>query len=453
MRKKRVSILLALLTLLVLCVSLTFGTASAATFEPEDVNLKTKAVALYNLDTDSPVFTLNADTKMYPASTTKIMTYIVVVENIKDLENTKITVKQSVLNSLLGTESSVAGILDGEELTVLQLLNMMMIPSGNDAAAVLCDYVGKGSEEKFVKMMNQTAKQLGCNSTHFANSHGLHDEKHYTTANDLYKMTKYAMTLPYFTEITSKTSYELPKTNVSDEPRTVITTNKMLMSSEPDYFYQYAQGIKTGTTDQAGYCLVSSAIYNGSSYICVALGAPSVDSKGNTIEKRRDMIDSANLYRWAFTKLALKTVAEKGSPVAELPLKYAWGKNNILLSPEEPLTTVLPSDVNPSSLMMETNLPYDVEAPIHTGDIVGTATYSYAGQKLGTVNLIATEDVSRNEVLVVLDVIWKIVSSPIFIIIASLVILLLIFYIIMAVRYNKKRKAMRKNKRYKPPRH
>ena len=113
----------------------------------------------------------------------------------------------------MGTGSSLAGVLEGEELTAMQLLNCMMIPSGNDAALVLADYIGGGDSQKFVDMMNEKAKELGCTNTHFMNPHGLHDEQHYTTAQDLYLITKYAMTLPYFMEICSKTYYTIPPTN------------------------------------------------------------------------------------------------------------------------------------------------------------------------------------------------------------------------------------------------
>lgn len=451
LKKKLIPIALLMTVICLISMILPFTKAEAISyeipFEPE-----TKAIQLVNLDTDTVVYSKNADQKMYPASTTKIMNYIIVVEAVKDLEGTTLTVKKTVLDELLGTGSSLAGIYDGEKLTVLQLLNLMMVPSGNDAAAVLADYVGKGSEQAFVDLMNKKAAELGCTNTHFANSHGLHDENHYTTAHDMYKITQYAMTLPYFTEICSQVSYTLPKTNKSSESRTVITTNNMLRSGEPEFYYTYAQGIKTGFTDQAGYCLVSSAIYNGNSYLCVALGAPAYNKEGERIEKRKDMIESANLYRWAFTQLELKSVVTQGTPVAEIPLKYVWGKDTLLLSPEENFSAVLPMDVNPSSLMVETDLPESVSAPVHTGDIIGTATYSYAGQVLGTINIIATEDVARNEFLVVLSVIGSIVSSPIFIICAILVIILIIVYIVLMVRYNRKKREMRQSKKnYKTP--
>ena len=159
------------------------------------------------------------------------------------------------------------------------LLHGLMIRSGNDASLVLADYVCNGDINQFVEMMNQKAQELGCQDTHFTNPHGLHDENHYTTARDLYLITKYAMTLPNFMEISSKVSYVLPATN-KQETRRITTTNHLInQNAEGNYYYMYAKGIKTGAHDQAGYCLVSTAIRNGYSYMCVALGAPSVDEK------------------------------------------------------------------------------------------------------------------------------------------------------------------------------
>ena len=201
MKKCLTSVLTLLLTI---CVIVSSAPVSAAAYNI-DFTLNSQAALLVNLDTSTVVFEQNADKKMEPASTTKIMTFIVASEQIKDLSGTKITVKKSVIDQLQGTGSSLSGVLEGEELTALQLLNCLMVPSGNDAAMVLADYVGGGDIGKFVDLMNEKAKELGCKNTHFANPHGLHDDQHYTTARDLYVITKYAMTLPYFTDITSKT--------------------------------------------------------------------------------------------------------------------------------------------------------------------------------------------------------------------------------------------------------
>ena len=199
----------------------------AAAYEP-DFEPVSQGVILVNLDTEAVVYEKNADLRLEPASTTKIMTYIIAAEHISDLEGTMITAKKEVLDRLDGTGSSTMGLQDDETLSAMDLLHGLMIRSGNDASLVLADYVCNGDINQFVEMMNQKAQELGCQDTHFTNPHGLHDENHYTTARDLYLITKYAMTLPNFMEISSKVSYVLPATNkqetaASPPPTTSLT--------------------------------------------------------------------------------------------------------------------------------------------------------------------------------------------------------------------------------------
>lgn len=435
--------------LLTCCVVFSSAPVSAAGYKI-DFTLNSEAALLVNLDTDTVVFDQNADKKMEPASTTKIMTFIIASEQIKDLSGTKITAKKSVLDQLEGTGSSLSGVLEGEELTALQLLNCLMVPSGNDAAMVLADYVGGGDISKFVDLMNAKAKELGLKNTHFANPHGLHDPNHYTTARDLYTITRYAMTLPYFTEITSQTRYELPATNKYPKPRTLVTTNYLTdRYTGGNYFYKYAKGIKTGSHDQAGYCLVSTAIRDGYSYMAVALHAPKIDAQGKSITTRGEMIDTKKLYEWAFSNLQIKTVVENGASLGETKLDYAWNKDKLLLVAEKSYATILPKDVSASSVLITPKLPKSVEAPVKKGQVVGTAVLSYANQDLTTINLVAAESVERSELLHSADVVKKIVTSVWFLLIAGIIVALVIVYLVLALLYNKKRKRLRKVKKYR----
>ena len=446
MRKKLFGLLALILTVCVVCSPLT---ASAAAYHI-DFDLNSQAVELVNLDTGTVVYEKNADQKMEPASTTKIMTFIVVSEHIKDLQGTKITVKKEVVDLLLGTGSSLSGVKEGEELTALQLLNCMLVPSGNDASMVLADYVGGGSIQKFVDMMNEKAKELGCKNTHFMNPHGLHDDQHYTTAQDLYLMTKYAMGLPHFTEITSQTRYTLPPTNKSAVERTIPTTNLMIDKfTGGSYYYKYAKGIKTGSHDEAGFCLVSTAIRDGYSYLCIALGSPKIDKNGKNITTHGEMIDSTKLYEWAFDNLRIKTVMEQGATAGEIPLRYAWNRDTLLLVAEKSYSTILPKDVSETSVIVTPNLPESVDAPVKKGDVIGTATLSYADQELTTINLVASESIERSELLRSVDVVRSIFTSTWFLVIVAIIVLLLIIYIILALIYNRKKKNLRRIKKYR----
>lgn len=420
--------------------------ASAAVFNT-DIETKSKAVYMLNLDTDTVVYEKNSTEKMYPASTTKIMTYIVTVENVSDLKGTKVIIDDKILSELDGTGSSVSGLeyFVGESVTVYDLLNCLMIKSGNDAAMLLANYVGDGSIQAFVDMMNAKAEELGCRNTHFMNPHGLHDAQHYTTAEDLAIITRYAQTLPEFNEISNSVSAYISVDKEQEYP--LITTNYMIDETRGgDYYYKYAKGVKTGTTDEAGYCLVSTAAYGGYTYMCITLGAPSVDKDGKEIEDNGAMLDSKELYQWAFNNLELKSVIDEETPVCEIPVELAWNQDTVLLVPQGGYSTILPKDIENSSIDIATDIPDSITAPVIEGNVIGKATISYANHELTTVNLIAGETVERSKMLYFLDSAQKILKSQWMILSIVVVAVLFIFYIIITIIYNSKKK---KNKKMK----
>lgn len=447
MRKKIVCFLSVLMTVWLLLPQGAF----AASFQI-DFDTACDAIQLVNLDTGTVVYEKNPDKHREPASTTKIMTYIVVYENVEDPENTTVTISEKIRDELLGTGSSLSGIQVGDVLTVSQLLRCMMIPSGNDAALALADFVGGGDVQKFVDMMNEKAAELGCTDTHFTNPHGLHDDEHYTTARDLAVITQYAMMLPEFMDITNTTNiyYKPAGGPAADEKRLLVTTNRLIHKTlDLQYYYQYAQGIKTGSHDQAGYCLVSTAKKNGLSYLCVALGAPSVDENGNRITAHGECSDSINLYNWAFDNLGFRTIADADDAVTEIELRFAWNKDTLLLVPQESYTTILPDDISSSSILATPDIPEYIEAPVKKGDVIGTVTYSYADQTLATLNLVAGESVERSELLKSASTVKDIVTSSWFLTIVGIILFLLFVYLILALIYNRKKKKLRKVRKYK----
>ncbi len=439
--------------------AMTFFTAivvflSALIMPPQQVNaaefnfdeeLHCKSIYLENLDTETVVFTKDPDARRFPASTTKIMTYIIAAENVSDFANTYVTVKGDVLHMLDGTGSSIAGLVENEKLSIYQLLNCLMIPSGNDAAMILADYIGGGNIDKFVGMMNEKAKELGCTGTHFSNPHGLNDPNHYTTVSDMAKITKYAMTMPYFSEISNTTT-----SDCLGEDRYLVTTNYMIDENRGgEYYYPYAQGIKTGSTgNDSGYCLVSTAVRYGYTYLCVAYGAPYEKANGDPYENGA-MIDSANLYRWAFNNLSIKSIIGRNDMLKEIKINYAWHKDTIHLSPAENYSTIMPDDVSIESIDKTFNIPESVDAPVREGDKIGTVTLSYANQELATIDLLASESVDRSELIMALVALKNIISTPWFIISIIIVVILVIAYFILIAVYNKRKKTQRPVKKYR----
>ena len=442
--KKIISVMLSCLIVLSAFLLPETISADAAAFNV-DVKLKSKSVYLENLDTETVVFEQEANARRFPASTTKIMTYIITAENVSDYRHTYVTVKERLLSMLDGTGSSVAGLKAGEKVSIYQLLCCLMIPSGNDAALILADYIGNGSIEKFVDMMNAKAKELYCTGTHFANPHGLNDPNHYTTVADMAKIAKYAMTLPEFNEISNMT-----ESDCLGEDRYLITTNYRIDEGRGgDYYYEYAAGIKTGATgNDSGYCLVSTASKGGYTYLCVAYGAPYEDKNGNDYDNGA-MIDSVNLYEWAFDNLSIKTILDKNELMKEIRINYAWNKDTIQLIPARGVTELMPYDVTIESIDKTFSVPEEIDAPVKEGDKIGTVTLSYANQQLATVDLLAGETVERSDLITAADGLKTIATSEWFIITASVIVLLIIIYIIIVGVYNRRKKKYRPVKKYR----
>lgn len=443
--KKLFSLLLTAAVIMV-CFFIFPAEVSATEFE---IDFETHCTALYleNMDTETVVYQKNADERRFPASTTKIMTYIITAENVEDIRDTNVKVKSSIIHMLDGTGSSTSGIESGETLSVYQLLHCLMIPSGNDAALVLADYIGDGDISRFVAMMNDKAKELGCHNTHFENPHGLNDPNHYTTVSDMAKITKYAMSLEGgdFMDICDQST-----SDILGEDRYLVTTNSMIDRVRGgDLYYEPARGIKTGSTgNDSGYCLVSTATKGGYTYLCVAYGAPYEDENGEEYENGA-MIDSINLYEWAFNNLSIKSILNKNDLVKEIDLKFAWNKDTIQLSPANSYSTILPDDVPVSAIERKYELPEYIEAPVKDGDVIGKMTLSYKDQELCTVDLIATENVDRSELLTAWDAILNVVTSRWFLISVSVIALLIFIYLIIVLVYKRKKKSQRPVKKYR----
>lgn len=216
-----------------------------------------EAAAVFNLDQNKVVYAQDIHGKIYPASTTKIMTCMLILENVPDLD-VYTTVSKNCVDGY-PSDSSMAGLKEGDNISVRDLLYGLMIPSGNDAACCLAEFMS-GTEEAFVQRMNARAAELGCTNTHFVTTHGLHDDDHYTTAYDMYLIFKEAIKIPAFVELISSEKHVSKYTNKNGSPVTkelhsgmrFISINNRVSSPKNITVI----GGKTGTTEEAGYCLV-----------------------------------------------------------------------------------------------------------------------------------------------------------------------------------------------------
>lgn len=235
---------------------------------PEGPKIEAKAAVLMDVVTESVLYSKNADEKLYPASITKIMTSLLACENLNMKD--KMVVSQEAAFGIAepGTSSIYADA--GEEFTVEQAMMGLMLESANEIALALAEETS-GSVKKFVELMNWRAKQLGCTNTHFNNPHGLSDELHYTTANDMAKISKAAWFHPMFRKFCTRDIYEIPPTNKQPETRYLLNHHKMMPGR--DYAYEGVLGGKTGYTTAAGSTLVTFAKRDGMILMSVVMGS------------------------------------------------------------------------------------------------------------------------------------------------------------------------------------
>ena len=392
----------SLFFLLVLMASLVLTPASAADEEsgvtpPE---LHCEAMLLVDANTGRMVYGKNEHEQMYPASLTKIMTALLVLEAVDSGQlslDQQITATESAMEGL-AADGSTAGIQAGEILTVEQLLQCMLIVSANEACNILAEQVS-GSVDAFVDAMNAKAEALGCEGTHFVNATGLHDSQHYTTAWDLYLITKEAMKHEDFMRICDTARATIPATNLSEE-RNLYTTNYLIDTWRSlGYIYGNAHGIKTGSTDEAGHCLVSSAADGDLSFVSVALGGPRVTLEDGEI-RTYSFFDTRELFMWAFDSFSYQTVLEGAELVKEVSVALSQ-VDHVSVHPASDVELLLPNGTDPAALGRRLDLESPVDAPIAEGQALGTLTLlSPEGEELATVDLLASHDVEASGLLV-----------------------------------------------------
>lgn len=434
MPKKIIYFFLTILTV-VAVISPAF-TASA--YEITGFEVSAKAGMLVSMDTGETLYSKNIDEKVYPASITKIMTVTLMLESEKYDPAGKVTMSKEVDRLITGTGSAVSNLKIGEEITQLDLVYTVLMSSFGDCAYLAALYYG-GSVEAFVEQMNNKAAELGLTGTHYTNPVGLHDAQNYTTVRDIHTLATYALKNETFKTVCETARYTIEATNMSGK-RTISTTN-LMQDSNTNYYYQYARGVKTGFTDEAGRCLVSTATYNGYNYMCILMKCPA------NAGKRYEFIDSANLYRWAFNNFSFKQVADSTEPVCELPVDLSFDTDFVPLYFEKPFVTVLPNEADSSTIVVKPKLNCEKkDAPIKKGEILGTAEIVYAEQVIGKVNLVAGSSVKASKLLIALRAVKGFFGSFYMKIVYILIALVIVIFILMIIRLNIARIRKRKVK-------
>ena len=422
---------------MLLCFSMVQLPAAAATARyelPFEVNAR--AYVLASLDTGEIIFEKNSNERYDPASLTKLLTAYTTYKYVEDFEGTKVTAPRYVYDELFGMNSSTADIRQGEILSVKDLMYAMLLPSANEAASILADYIGNGDITNFCMMMNNEARKLGCKNTNFTNAHGLFTDNHYTSAYDMYLIAKACYNTPGFMDIVTTNTYYMPANIKHASEYPIQNTNKMQVRTSP-YYRSYVKGMKTGTLDYNNFVCVCQQ--NGENYIMVVLGA---DFSNN--ENRPAMVTTAEIMDYFFDSYSLRSANTLTFPVTEVGLKYAKDTDTLLLYADNEVMSILPNDADESSFQKVYNLPEYVGAPINAGDVIGTVDYYLAGQKVGTSQLVSHDTIQRSTVMFLVGKFQEAYQSLYFRVVLAVTFVLFTIYLIYTYSQYRKHEKMQK---------
>ena len=349
-------------------------------YADDDLNINAKSALMIETNTGKIIYEDNINEQNYPASVTKILTAILTIENC-ELDDTA-TVSQTAISNI-PTGYVIAPLYVGEQIKIEDLLYALMLKSANDAAYVLAEHVG-GSVDGFSDMMNKKSKEIGCKNSHFVNPNGIHNPEHYTTAYDMYLISKYAMENETFAKIVSTYKYTLPATNKYPNKDRIMENTNSFINPSSSYYNESVKGIKTGTTDQAGNCLITDSAQNGLEFITVVLGAQTSNSKFSETQK---MID------YAFKNYTLTELHKKGDVITNIEVEKATkATKNLSLVISDDLTVMNNIKTEVMNMTPEIMLDENIVAPISQGQEVGTIKYNVEGTQY-TAKLLAENDV------------------------------------------------------------
>lgn len=368
-----------LLTLAIILIVLLTNT-SIATEQPPAPDAG--AYVLLDAETGDVLCEKNPDTMVYPASTTKIMTAILALEN-GDL-NQVMTASQAAIDDI-GPDGSNIGIIAGEQIKLENLLQALLICSANETANIIAENLAD-SRQAFIDMMNRKARELGAAHTHFANTNGMHDPDHYTTAADMAKFARYAMTFPEFRKIVSSASLQMPPTNKHPEWPVLANTNKLMISDKNDLYV--INGIKTGFTGQAGFNLVSSAIdKNGLDLIAVVMGVKGDGAQEKVRTYSKELLD------YGFNNFKKVNLLEKGKIYRNIKVENAADVYGLDLVTTDSLSCIIPKDATRQNIKEIPHIDTDISAPVNKDDIMGYVEYFKNEVSIGKINLVAARSI------------------------------------------------------------
>lgn len=436
----------------VMLLALAIGLAmpAAAQWEPpQGAADMAQAVYLYQLDTETLVYAKNEEEQRAPASLTKLMTALLLVESGHPLD-TAFTIPaglQPEFNEIRANYGTTAGLLCGETVTLEDLLYGCLLPSGNDAASAIAWYLGGGDEAAFLEQMNQKAAELGCTGTHFSCPHGLDGiaQGNYSTAQDMFRIARACMENETLMEVMCSTDYWMPLTELhtqadagAPEGKSYQIHSTVVMQNPDSPLYRnYIRGMKTGFTDEAGRCYVSAAQQGGASWLLVVMGAQDGLAEDGV---NYAFHTAANLYDWALGSLAPTAAVNTETPEVQLPLRWCAESETVGLYARDPLVVLAGTGSNAPEIQIETVVD-SLDAPVQAGQVLGQLTVQVNGEIVGSIELVALQDYERSFWLYAGDLL-----RPWLPLLAALVCVLLIVLVFL-VRLFARRAAVRRRRR------
>ncbi len=431
-----------------------------AAFSPS-FELHSEGVYMVNLDTDIVVAEKNPDKRLYPASVTKIMTALVAFENIKDF-NKKLECPYDCFDEFQWGgdpnyyDASTGGIEPLQEnLTYMDCLYALMVASACEAGNIIA-YNVCGDIPKFIDLMNETAKKIGCENTHFANTHGLWNENNYTSARDMYKITRYAMdNYEGFNRICNTYEYDMPANENNPGGYTLHQTNAMMNESDDSYYYEGCTGVKTGSIYEyyvkkgdgwdtenpvsGSRSLVTVAENNGYKYMCVTLSAPYYNPDGSLPEKAFSYVDHINLYNWAFGEFEYSKIIDKNQQVMQVQVLKGKDAEVVGLVTTEDYFTLMPKSLDSSAVQLIKPEVEVLTAPVEKDKPMGEVELRLNGEKLTAIPLVTESAIELDKVADFKEKLENFLKSPITIT-AFVALVLLIIALIVLITVNKRRK-------------
>ena len=395
--------LLAVFLSLLMLVPLASLPAYAVGYDPSATyTVQAESAYIVNTDTNLIIYEKSSETPTKAAGLTKLMTAALILTQYQDaLDTTTVTIPAAISDYVYKTNN--ADMRTGETYTLREILYAMLLRNANEAAMAAAYQLSGNDLTGWVSQMNSLSQKIGTTGSTWTDACGI-DAGNVTTARDSYLLLRYLMGFDAFVQIEGTAVFQMPAKEKHSAASNLVNQNVMVNASSGGKYYR--SSIKGGKTDIPNYVAdsgtqscVSWATQNGETYIFAVMNSPDTCDDYGYASRRPALCETTKLADWVFSSFSIQNALDSDQPLCEIPVKYSLETDTLMLYPNDDMMTILPSSSDASVTQKVYNLPDYVCAPIHQGDVVGTVTLMLAGEAIGTVDLVAGQDVSRNSFL------------------------------------------------------